>query len=146
MSVSYWMIEGIGLNADDVAPHINKEKAVRFFLEQLPEESDLADMIAANDYSSFDIEEYYYGNGFENLADILCHCDDTDSLTFGDDGDGGAYFYYPPSMPWHHTSNEPQTEQEVIDRIIKAVQKITDMTEDEIKKIIDNDLYVVGCG
>lgn len=146
MSVSYWMIEGIGLNADDVAPHINKEKAVRFFLEQLPEESDLADMIAANNYSSFDIEEYYYGNGFENLADVLCHCDDTDSLTFGDDGDGGTYFYYPPSMPWHHTSNEPQTEQEVIDRIIKAVQKITDMTEEEIKKIIDNDLYVVGCG
>ncbi len=146
MSVSYWMIEGIGLNVDDVAPHINKEKAVRFFLEQFPEESDLADMIAANDYSSFDIEEYYYGNGFENLADVLCHCDDTDSLTFGDDGDGGVYFYYPPSMPWHHTSNEPQTEQEVIDRIIKAVQKITDMTEEEIKKIIDNDLYVVGCG
>ena len=133
MSVSYWMIEGIGINANDVAPHINKEKAVRFFLKQLPEESDLADMIAANNYSSFDIEEYYYGNGFENLADVLCHCDDTDSLTFGDDGDGGAYFYYPPSMPWHHTSNEPQTEQEVIDRIIKAVQKITDMTEEEIK-------------
>lgn len=146
MSMSYWMIEGVGLNADDVAPHINKEKAVRFFLEQLPEESDLADMIAANDYSSFDIEEYYYGNGFENLADVLCHCDETDSLTFGDDGDGGAYFYYPPSMPWHHTINEPQSEQEVIDRIIKAVQKITDMTEEEIKKIINNDLYVVGCG
>lgn len=146
MSMSYWMIEGVGLNADDVAPHINKEKAVRFFLEQLPEESDLADMIAANDYSSFDIEEYYYGNGFESLADVLCHCDETDSLTFGDDGDGGAYFYYPPSMPWHHTRNEPQSEQEVIDRIIKAVQKITDMTEEEIKKIINNDLYVVGCG
>lgn len=146
MSMSYWMIEGVGLNADDVAPHINKEKTVRFFLEQLPEESDLADMIAANDYSSFDIEEYYYGNGFESLADVLCHCDETDSLTFGDDGAGGAYFYYPPSMPWHHTSNEPQSEQEVIDRIIKAVQKITDMTEEEIKKIINNDLYVVGCG
>lgn len=146
MSMTYWMIEGIGLNVDDVAPHINTEKAARFFYEQLPDDTDLRDMIASDNYSSFDIEEYYYGNGFENLADVLCHCDDTDSITFCDDGDGNIYFYYPPSMPWHHTGNEPQSEQEVIARIIKAVQKIADMTEEEIKKIIDNDLYVVGCG
>ena len=49
-------------------------------------------------------------------------------------------------IPSLYTSNEPKTEQEVIDRIIKAVQKITDMTEEEIEKIIDNDLYVVGVG
>lgn len=146
MSVSYWMIEGVGLNAADIESHINKEKAARFFSEQFPEEADLKDMVLTGDFSSFDMEEYYYGNGFENLADVLCHCDDTDSLTFGDDGEGTAYFYYPPSMPWHHTPDEPQTEQEVIDRIIKAVQKITDMTEEEIKKIIDNNLYVVGIG
>lgn len=96
MSVSYWLIEGVGLNADNIEPYINKENTVRFFCEQFPDEAELKDMIAAGDYTSFDMEEYYYGNGFENLADVLCHCDDTDSLTFGYDGDGGAYFYYPP--------------------------------------------------
>ncbi len=146
MSMSYWMIEGVGLNVDDIEPHINKEKAARFFYEQFPDDAELKDMIAANNYSSFDMEEYYDGNGFENLAEVLCFCDDTDSITFGDDGEGNAYFYYPPSMPWHHTATEPQTEQEVINRIIKAVQKITDMTEEEIKKVINNDLYVVGMG
>ena len=31
MSMSYWIIEGIGLNAQDIKPYINTEKAVRFF-------------------------------------------------------------------------------------------------------------------
>ena len=146
MSMSYWLIEGIGLNVDDVRPHVNNKKAVYFFHERFPDERDLVEMIFTGDYSSFDMEEYFYGNGFENLADVLCHCDDTDSIVFSDDGDGNAYFYYPPSMPWHHTDNEPKTEQEVIDRIIAAVQKITDMTADEIVKIIDTDLYIVGMG
>lgn len=146
MSMSYWMIEGVGLNVRDVEPHINTERMVKFFYEQLPDDEDLEDMIASGDYSSFDMDEYFYGNAFENLADVLCHCDDTDSITFGDDGDGGVYFYYPPSMHWYHTATEPQSEQEVIDRIVNAVQKIADMTKEEISKIIDNDLYVMGCG
>lgn len=146
MSMSYWIIEGIGLNVADIEPHINKEKTVRFFSEQLPDEMDLKNIATTGDHTSFDMEEYYCGRGFENLADVLCHCDDTDSLTFGNDGEDGVYFYYPPSMPWHHTPNEPQTEQEVVDRIIKAVQKITDMTKEEVEKVIDKELYVVGAG
>lgn len=144
MSMSYWIIEGIGFNVRGIEPHINTEKAVRFFYEQFPDDPDLADMIAANDYASFDMEAFYYGNGFENFADVLCHCDDTGSIIFGDDGDGNVYFYYPPSMPWLRTDTEPQSEQEVVARIVNAVQKITDMSEDEIKEIIDMDLYVVG--
>ena len=81
MSVSYWLIEGVGLNADNIEPYINKEKTLRFFCEQVPDEAEVKDTIAAGDYTSFDMEEYYYGNGFENLADVLCHCDDTDSRT-----------------------------------------------------------------
>ena len=109
MSTSYWMIEGIGLRALDVKPYINIEKAARFFHAQYPDDSDLAAMIAANDYSSFDLESFYRSNGIENLADVLCHCDDTDSTIFGDDGGGNVYFYYPPSMPWHRSDTEPQS-------------------------------------
>lgn len=36
--------------------------------------------------------------------------------------------------------------EEVIARIIKAVQKITDMSGEEIKAVIDTDLYAVGMG
>lgn len=58
MSTSYWMIEGIGLRVLDVKPYINIEKAARFFHAQYPDDSDLAAMIAANDYSSFDLESF----------------------------------------------------------------------------------------
>ena len=119
MSTSYWMIEGIGLRALDVKPYINIEKAARFFHAQYPDDSDLAAMIAANDYSSFDLESFYRSN---------------------------VYFYYPPSMPWHRSDTEPQSKEEVIARIIKAVQKITDMSGEEIKAVIDTDLYAVGMG
>lgn len=147
MSMTYWMIEGIGLKVSDIKPHIDKEKAARFFYEQFPDNTELGDMVISGNCSDFDMEEYCYNRlGFDNLASVLCYCDDTDSLTFCDDGDGSLYFYYPPSMPWERTSNEPQSERDVIDRIVKAVQKITDMTYEEIEKLIDNDLYVVGIG
>lgn len=146
MSVSYWVIRGIGLNTADIEPYINKKKMVHFLLDQFQNDMDLENIITTGDYTSFDIEEYCYEMGFDGLADILCYCDDTSTITCSNDGDGGAYFYYPPSMPWDHVPNEPQTEKEVIRRIIKAVQKITDMTKEEIKNVIDNDLYVVGFG
>lgn len=146
MSMTYWMIEGIGLKVSDIKPHIDKEKAARFFYEQFPDNTELKDMVSSGDYSGFDAEEFCYSLWFDNLAHVLCRCDDTDSLTFCDDGDGSLYFYYPPSMPWERTSNEPQSERDVIDRIVKAVQKIADMTYEEIEKLIDTDLYVVGMG
>lgn len=127
-------------------PYLNTEKVVRFFSEQFPDESELRMMVHTGDYADFNIDDYLYGNGFDSLADVLCHCDDTDTITFGDDGDGSEYFYYPPSMPWYHKDNEPKSEQEVFDRIVAAVQKITDMASEEIAALIDNDLYVVGMG
>lgn len=87
---------------------------------------------------------YSYFDG--RIGDLLAHCDDTDTLTFCDDGDGNEYFYYPPSMPWHRTENEPDSAEEVHRRIIKAVQCLTDLSEAEIEKMIDDDLYVCGCG
>lgn len=150
MSMCYWTIEGVGLNVDEVAPYLNKEKIIRFLTEQLCNEpdtvADLNQMLTSGDFSEFDIDDYLYGCPFENLADLLTHCDDTDSITYGDDGEGGYYFYYPPSMPWEMRDTEPKSVREVHDRIIAAVQKIIDLQPEEIDRLIDDDLYVVGCG
>ena len=82
----------------------------------------------------FDADAICDYGGFDNFADVLCHCDETDTLTYGDDGEGVCYFYYPPSMPWHRVANEPDSEEEVVERIIRAVQKITDMSRSEIRE------------
>lgn len=106
--------------------------------EQLPGEEISED--------GFDIDDYLYGEPFENLADVFTFCDDTDSLTYGDNGDGESYFYYPPSYPWERTENEPSSIVEVHERVIKAVLRLCDMTREQVEALIDDDIYDYGCG
>lgn len=150
MSMSYWMIEGVGLDTDKIIPYLNNEKLAQFLIEQLGQEpetvTELKRMVASGDFSSLDIEDYLYGQPFDNIADLLTHCDDTDSIIYGDDGEGSYYFYYPPSMPWEMRDTEPKNIQEVHNRIIAAVQQVADLESDEIDLMIDDDLHVVGFG
>lgn len=146
MSVSYWMIEGVGIDVDKIMPHLNKEKLAHFLAEQLPDDEIVTEIIEKEAYSDMEIDDFMYGEPFDNLGDLLTHCDDSDSLSYGDDGESGAYLYYPPSLPWQRTENDPQTLEEVHRRIIKAVQRVTDLTSEAIEVMIDDNLYVVGIG
>lgn len=146
MSVEYWMIEGIGIDVEKIRPHLNKRKVLNLVLKQCPDNELALEYKDRRDLSGLDIDEFMYGYVFQNLADLLTHCDDTDSITWGDNGDGGVYFYYPPSMPWHRVKNEPDSQEEVHRRIVDAVLKVTNLEPAEIEKLIDDDIYVVGCG
>lgn len=146
MSFSYWLIEGIGIEAGKIEPFINKEKLAKLIIREIPDDESLIQMVKSNCYDALDVDDFLYGCPFDDLADLLTHCDDTDTITYGNDGENGSYFYYPPSMPWHRKQNEPRTLEEVHRRIIKAVKTITDLSSKEIEKMIDDDLYVVGCG
>lgn len=146
MSTSYWMIEGVGIDTSRCEPFINKEKLTKMLIEQLPDDELLLEIIKDKKYDKLDVRDFLDENPFSNLGDLLTHCDNTDSITYGDDGEGGSYFYYPPSMPWYRTETEPDTPEEVHRRIIKAVQVITDLSDKEIEAMIDDDLYVVGIG
>lgn len=141
MSSVYWIIQGIGINANEIESRIDEDKALKLLYEQYPNVMDL-ERILQN--PNFCAKKIGHCGGFENLADALCYCDDTDTLTYAGDGEGNWYFYYPPSMPWHQTKNEPKSEEEVVARIVSAVQRLTDMSHDEIEKLIDFELYVVG--
>lgn len=146
MSISYWIIDGVGIDVSKLEQFLNKEKLVKLLSEQIPDDETLIEIIISKEYDKLDVDDYLYGQPFNDLADLFTYCDETDTITYGNDGDGGAYFYYPPSMPWHRTDSEPDTLDEVHKRIIKAVQVITDLTDEEIEQMIDDDLYVVGIG
>lgn len=146
MSVSYWMIEGVGIDVDKIKPHLNNEKLVQLLSEQLPDDEIVNEIMEKGSYSDLDINDFMYGEPFDNLGDLLTHCFDSNSLSYGDDGESGAYLYYPPSLPWQRTENDPETLEEVHRRIIKAVQRVTDLTVEEINGMIDDELYVVGIG
>lgn len=146
MSLSYWMIEGIGLCTNDIEPHLDDKKVVRCISEAHPDDLELKSMLLRDDYSNFDVHDYIDNGLFNNVGDLLCFCDQTDSLTFCDDGEGNVYFYYPPSMPWERRASDPKSEEEVIQRIISAVKGLTDLQDYEIREMIDRELYVVGAG
>lgn len=145
MSLCYWTVEGVGFNTNEIRPHLNKRKLINFLLKQLPDDEDVLAWKNRRDLKEFDIDEWLYGQPFENLADLLTHCDDTDTLCYGN-VDGDDYFYYPPSMPWQLRDNDPKSIDEVHTRIVDAVMVITDLKEEEIEKLIDDDLFYVGCG
>lgn len=138
MSMSYWICEGVGIRANQLRPFLNPQKCIQLLKEQLPGEEISED--------GFDIDDYLYGEPFENLADVFTFCDDTDSLTYGDNGNGESYFYYPPSYPWERTENEPSSIAEVHERVIKAVLRLCDMTREQVETLIDDDIYDYGCG
>jgi hypothetical protein len=50
--------------------------------EQLPDEE--------IDEEGFELDDFLYGNAFENIADFLCCLDDDDIFTFGDSGMGNT--------------------------------------------------------
>lgn len=144
MSMSYWVIDGVGMNTDKIRPYLNPKKIVRFIVEKYPGLEDLSKMVRKDDFSKFCLDEYLHGALFESLGDMLTFCDDTDCMTYAGDDDGGDYFYYPPSMPWHRWESDPQSLDDLHQRIVLAVQKVTDLSPDEILALVDDELYVVG--
>ena len=138
MRIHHWICMGVGINTDSIRKYLDVQKCVKLLREQFPEED-----INEED---FDIDDYLYVNLFGNLGEMLCCCDDTDTLTYGNNGDGEYFFFYVPSYPWERRNNEPENIEEVHNRIIAAVQKICLVTSDEVEKIICDDIYEYGCG
>lgn len=88
------MCEGVGIRTNDLYPHLNNKKCIAVLKQQMGRDFSL------ENEEDFDIDDYFYGEPFENLADFLCHCDDTNTMTYEGNGDGDCFFYYAPSYPW----------------------------------------------
>lgn len=138
MSMCYWMCQGIGIRTNDLYPFLNTAKCIEVIKEQIPDED--------IDEESFNIDDFFYGEPFQNLGDLLCHVDVTNTLTYGDNGDGEYFFYYTPSYPWDRVQNEPESIKDVQERIISAVLCLCDMKIEEVESLIDDDIYEYGCG
>lgn len=139
MSMCYWMCEGIGIATSALVPYLDVDKCTKLICEQTSGE------IVSNK-EDFDINDYLYGEVFENLADMLCHCDNSEAMTYGDNGDGESYFYYTKTYPWERLETEPKSIEEVHSIIKDAVQRVCNLTRDEIEEMINDDIYDFGCG
>lgn len=145
MSMCHWICQGIGIRTNDLYPHLNSRKCAEFLNRMIPRKN-IDEEIDPNSFNVSYIDEYFYGEPFDNLGELLCHADDTGTMTYGDNGDSEYYFYYIPSYPWERRGNEPSSIQEVHDRIIDAVLVLCDMSRAEVDALIDDDIYDYGCG
>lgn len=83
------------------------------------------------------IEDLTHGQPYCCLGEVFALLDNSDTLTFD-----GNYLFYPQSFPWERTDNEPQTIEDVHNNIIKAVQKLVDLEEEQIDEFIDNAMHI----
>lgn len=139
MSMCYWICEGVGVRTNDLYPHLNRKKCIELI------EKKTGDTFVG-DEDEFDIDEYLYGEVYENLAEMLCDCDETNTLSWGDNGNGEYFFFYCPTYPWSRRNNEPSSLDEVHERIKNAIIQLCNLPDKEIEKMIDNDIYEYGCG
>lgn len=141
MSMAYWTIDGVGIRAEDLQPFIDCEKLNAFLMKKF--EIDEGDPIL--DDSTLD--DFLNGEPYDNFAELLSHCDDSNILTYADNGDCEySYLYYPPTMPWNRRENEPTSPEEVHEFIAAAVSKICNIPREKLDELIDDELNVEGCG
>lgn len=150
MSTSHWVIEGVGIPFSKVLPNIVLDKFIagveKCAHKAKAEVEVLRENIATNYHAS--VEEFVTESEDDYAARMLTagallFGDEHHSLVYSMGAEDESYLYYPPSMPWERKEAEPQTCEEVCDRIVKAVQSVTDMDEADIRAAIDTDLFIV---
>ena len=150
MSMEYWAISGIGLEVTRFLPFISKDKLMNFLKDELPDDKQVRSLLQSQMFRVLPVSEIVRlelcSSIFDNPADMFTYCDDTNCLTYDGNGEGDWYLYYPPSMPWQLTENEPDSVEEVHHRIIAAISRLVDLALSEIESQIDDELNVIGCG
>lgn len=155
MSVSYWMNEGLGVALADIIESVDAEK-IRIYLknndafESLTEdeyEEWMRDFHQAGNQDRLEMLVEFYRNDAPNLSALFTNSDEKHLLSYGDDGDGKYFLFYPPAYPWERDENECTTEEAARQHVLSAIMQFTfdDTDASEIEKHIDY-IYEVGIG
>lgn len=139
--MEHWIISGVGICADELRPFIDYEKLTSFLKEEY--EIDDGNLTLTEKTG---LDGLMHGCPYDNFAELLTHCDETDLLTYDDTGNGEcSYLFYPPTMPWNRRENEPTSPEEVHELIAVAVSKICNIPREKLEELINDELYVEGC-
>lgn len=93
MSMTYWMIEGVGIKTDAIWNRLDDKKVVQFLAQEFPDEVTSMEAeaalaaIARGESCPINIRDYLHGEPLDSLGEAIALCDDTEILTYGDDGE-----------------------------------------------------------
>ena len=122
MSMSYWMIRGLGFSMDKVAEFLDAERLLEALGRKEPPISpeDIDGWPGMDNagrlHALIELQNVQFG-----FADIIGDSDPLNLLSYGNDGDCGSYLFYEPCLPWEMRKNECNTEQAAKDHICDVV-------------------------
>lgn len=122
MSMSYWMIFGIGFEVADLMPYLDPEKIRQGLADKQIRlnEADLAKWDTLNTNGRIELLEEYVDSNF-GFTDLMAESDEKDLLSCGNDGDNGRYLYYEPSYPWQKKEHECELEASAREHLCNVV-------------------------
>lgn len=147
------MCEGIGFSVDDLMPILDSEKIRLHMCE--------TDKTYTEEENHEWFKSYSKMSQSEKLSEIISRYEEDESfghIFFGadtlnvlcasDNGDGKQFILYPPSYPWNEEMQVLKSIDSVKEYLCEVVMNFTldSVTEDDLIKLIDTDIYEVGCG
>ena len=144
MSICHWMCEGIGVRVYDIYQYLNLGRCLTEIKALFPNDP----KIQRIDPESFDenkFDDLTSGDRFVCVGDFLSQLDNNRVLSYGDNGVGESYCYYPPKYPWHLTDSDPKSLKEARELVKTVVRKVCDVDEETLEELIDDDIYEYGC-
>lgn len=142
----YWPIQGIGIETCVIFKHLNKQKWFDAVKSLHPDwfEEGAGPAINAGSFDIHDFDNLAYEHGYMSLAELFCELDDSEKLTWFYGGNTD-YFLYKPSYPWEREKDDPRSIEDVYGYFVGLLRKITDLSEQEIVGLIDDDIATCGC-
>ena len=129
MSWTHWGIVGYGVDLDDIEKYINKEKVNLLVREINPLENFDEDVFE---------DDTFCGNPYQNFGEFLSELDETKTIIWDDGGDSGKHFFlYEPKYPWMIKNNDPASYEDIENRIINVLIKVSDIDKETLRSKID---------
>jgi hypothetical protein len=144
MSLSCWVIQGLGVALDNILGLLDAEKIRKhlikdgfdFFLD-IPKEEIRAYKNAQNETRLKMLMDYLCMD-FSELAEFIAESDRKNLLSYDNNGQGRNFLYYPRTYPWNRQRNECKTEESAQKHICTVIMRFTrkDVTPETIKNEI----------
>ena len=134
MSTRYGAVYGYGIPVDGLGDRIVPEKFRDFAIENGLWLDKYDEEIEEHGFDSTIIVECLQFE-YMSLEELFASLDDSGFLDYDNGIENGGYLLYYPSYPWS-TGRRAESREQVDTAIINAIQRLTDMTDDEIRSKI----------
>ena len=150
MSVSHWVCQGIGVEQGDLMLLLDGDKLKSIACDVTDDELEDKHCFSklTNDEKVGVLYDVYIEENYDwQLMGAFQEKDTKNVLICCCDGSDKYFLLYPPRYPWEESGGFT-SQDEVVKYIYNLLRPYCrdDVTEDELLKIIDVDIYEHGCG